>query len=341
MRILITTGIYPPEIGGPAEYAKNLKEEWSKHGHKVTVRIFSQLNFLPTGVRHLVYFCYILPAVLTADLIFVLDTFSAALPSVLAAKMLGKKIILRTGGDFLWESYVERTGELVLLIDFYKTCLDNFSTKERKVFKMIQFILKNVDGIIWSTEWQKSIFMEPYNLQSQKHFVIENYYGPKVISQEPVKKNFIAATRKLKWKNIDLIKKVFTQEEVTRSGAILDTEIVSHDEFLDKLSRSYAVMIASLGDISPNTILDAIRFNKPFILTRENGLYDRIKDIGLFVDPRDPEDIKNRVLWLAKTENYDGQKKKVQDFTFTHSWEEISREYLSVYNSIVRHAHYK
>ncbi|MDP3763198.1 MAG: hypothetical protein Q8Q92_00860 [bacterium] len=334
MRILIATGIYPPEIGGPAEYAKNLKEVWSKYGHKVTVRVFSQFSFLPTGVRHLVYFCYILPAVLKADFILTLDTFSAALPSVLAAKMLGKKIMLRTGGDFLWESYVERTGESVLLIDFYKTCLDNFSIKERKVFKLIKFVLKNVNAIIWSTEWQKNIFMEPYKLMQQKHFIVENYYGPKVASQEPVKKNFIAATRKLKWKNIDSVKKVFTQKEVTESGAILDTEIVPHDEFLDKLSHSYAVIIASLGDISPNTILDAIRSNKPFILTRENGLYNRIKDISLFIDPQNPEDIKNKVLWLAKPENYEEQKQKIERFTFTHTWEEIGREYLAVYNSI-------
>src|SRR3989344_2808133 len=172
MRILIATGIYPPEIGGPAEYAKNLKEVWSKHGHKVTVRVFSQFNFLPTGVRHLVYFCYILPAILKADLILALDTFSAALPSVLAAKMLRKKIILRTGGDFLWESYVERTGELVLLRKFYKTCLDKFSAKEQKVFNLIKFVLKHVSAIVWSTEWQKNIFMEPNKLTQQKHFVV-------------------------------------------------------------------------------------------------------------------------------------------------------------------------
>ncbi len=334
MRILIATGIYSPEIGGPAEYAKNLKEVWSKNGHKVTVKVFSQFNFLPTGVRHLVYFCYILPAVLKADLILALDTFSAALPSVLAARMLGKKIILRTGGDFLWESYVERTGELMLLINFYKTCLDNFSTKERKVFKLIKFVLKNVDAVIWSTEWQKNIFMEPYKLTQQRHFIVENYYGPKVASQELVKKKFIAATRKLKWKNIDLVQKVFAQGEVVKSGAVLDTGVVPHDEFLDRLSSSYAVIVASLGDISPNTILDAIRSNKPFILTQENGLYNRIKDIGIFVDPKDPEDIKNKVLWLANPENYKEQKQKIERFTFTHTWEEIAGEIIGIWKKI-------
>ena len=60
MKILICTGIYPPEIGGPAQYAKNLSEFWQKEGHRVNVKVFSRFNFLPTGLRHLVYFFNIL-----------------------------------------------------------------------------------------------------------------------------------------------------------------------------------------------------------------------------------------------------------------------------------------
>ena len=333
MKILIVTGIYPPEIGGPAEYAKNLKEVWERQGHKVEVRIFGRFRKIPWGIRHVMFLIYILPSVIRADYIFTLDSFTAGV-STFASRLLNKRNIFRTGGDALWEMYVERTEDLVLLRDFYKTRLGKLSWKEKTTFHLMKWALKNLSAIIWSTEWQKNIFMEPYKLMQQKHFIVENYYGPKVASQEPMKKNFIAATRKLKWKNVDLVKKVFIQKEVSESGAILDTEVVPHDEFLDKLSRSYAVIIASLGDISPNIILDAIRFNKPFILTQENGLYNRIKDIGLFVDPQDPEDIKNKVLWLAKPENYEGQKQKIERFTFTHTWEEIGREYLTIYDSI-------
>ena len=329
MRILIATGIYPPEIGGPAEYAKNLKEAWVKQGHGVSMGVFSRFSFLPTGIRHLAYFLSILPAIFQADLVLILDTFSAALPTVFAGRLLGKKMVLRTGGDFLWEAYVERTGELVLLKDFYKTCLDKFSNKERKIFKLIKYVLRNVSAIIWSTEWQRDIFMEPYQLSKQKHFIVENYYGPKISSVEPDAKNFIAATRKLKWKNLGMLEKVFIQ-----IPASLDMETVPHDKFLEKLSKSYAVIIASLGDISPNTILDAIRCNKPFILTKENGLSPRIKDISIFVDPLSEEDIKEKVSWLLNPANYEAQKGKIEAFSFTHSWEGIAKEYLAVYDSI-------
>src|SRR5882724_5972091 len=121
MRIVIATGIYPPEIGGPAQYALNLANIWQKQGHLVSVHVFSRFNFLPTGIRHFFYFCSILPDLARADFVLALDTYSSAFPTLVASSLFGKKIILRTGGDFLWESYIERTGDLVLLKDFYKT----------------------------------------------------------------------------------------------------------------------------------------------------------------------------------------------------------------------------
>ena len=73
------------------------------------------------------------------------------------------------------------------------------------------------------------------------------------------------------------------------------------EKFMERISRCYAVILASLGDISPNMILDAIRHNKPFILTKETGLYDRLKNIAIFVDPENTDDIKEKILfWQMK-----------------------------------------
>lgn len=335
MRILIVTGIYPPEIGGPAEYAKNLSLAWQKEGHGVEVRVFSRFNFLPTGLRHLAYFCYILPAVWRADFILALDTFSAALPATMAAKLLNKKMILRTGGDFLWEQYVERTGDLVLLRNFYKTSFEKLSLKEIIIFKLIGYILRSVSTVVWSTEWQKNIFMEPYRLTDQKHFVVENYYGPKVESYKPERMNFIAGTRPLKWKNSARVQRVFERPEIKGKFLEYDNTTTPHEKFLSKIQHSYALILANLGDISPNTILDAIRANKPFILTKETGFYEKLKDVALFVDPENENDIAAKLLFLSDPKIYEEQKRKIEAFTFTHTWEEMAGEYISIYNKLV------
>lgn len=332
--ICIATGIYPPELGGPAEYAKNLAEVWQKEGYDVSVQVFSRFNHVLTGVRHIFYFFSTLRAVWKADLVFILDTFSAALPAVVAAKLLGKKTILRTGGDFLWEGYVERTGERVLLREFYTHHSHPFSLKEKIIFSIITFILRNVDGLVWSTQWQKDIFMKPYGLKNQVHAVIENYYGEKFPYVPAQNKNFVGGTRVLKWKNIPTLEAVFKEADVIASGAHLDLERVPHDLFLQKIRESYAVIIPSLGDISPNTILDAIRCEKPFIVTKETGLRERIAPVALFVDPKNPEDIKEKVLWLSNEDNYKTQCDKMKQYAFTHTWEKIAEEYIDLYKKI-------
>lgn len=330
MRILIATGIYPPDIGGPAQYARHLKEEFEALGHNVFVKFFRLERMLPTGLRHLYYFFKIFPAVWKSEVVFAFDTFSVALPAILAAKIAGKKFIIRTGGDFLWESYVERTGDLVLLKNFYSTSLGKFSRKENLIFKLTGWVLRNSTAVIFSTKWQRDIFLAPYQLDPKKLFIVENFYGPKESGKSVVEKNFIAGTRPLKWKNETRLSEAFQKVKVNDRTLIYDNTNKPYELFMDKLSSAYAVILVSLGDVSPNLILDAIRYNKPFIVTRETGLYDRIKSCAIFVDPENVDDIAQKIIWLSNENNYRSQVAKVREFNFIHSWSYIAKEFIDV-----------
>lgn len=338
LNILIATGIYPPDIGGPAEYAKNTEMEFKKMGNKVSVVYFKLEKHLPTGLRHLLYFLRVFRHVRRADFILILDTFSVALPTVLVAKFFKKTTIIRTGGDFLWESYVERTGEKVLLPRFYQTRRNSFSLKEKIIFRLTKFVLNSVNAVVFSTAWQRDIFLPAYELSKNKCFLIENYYGPKIktVDYKGGKKIFVAATRSIKFKNGDLLKKAFALAERFDKDIVLDVEAVPHDKFMEKLANCYAVILPSLGEISPNMILDALRVNKPFILSRENGLYERLRNVSVFINPLDKEDIRNKILDLTDKNFYNQQKKAIENFSFTHTWVEICREFLSVYSRIIQ-----
>ena len=514
MRIIIATGIYPPDIGGPAQYAKEVADAWRRNGHSVVVCNFSALKFLPTVVRHLVYFLWILVCSLRvypvrsregsqrfsasngADFIFIPDTFSAAVPAVVVGKILRKKTIIRTGGDFLWEQYVERTGDLILLRNFYTTRLEKLNAKEQLVFYLVGWALRNASAVVFSTPWHKDIFSQPYRLDLKRCFVVENYYGPKERSATPMSrmhpnipnkkegivekelsymlggvffeihnelgrfcrerqysdmlekrleeknihfvrelpieiagrksnfadfvvsnkvlievkakdfigkeeyfqvmryleatdlelglivnfrnkylkpqrvlnpkyskhinnsgapfgkvfgyhnsgvpfgkafgyKMFVGGVRPLKWKNLARVKNAFAEARKKDTSLVLQLETGSRGKFLLDIEASYAVIIASLGDVSPNTILEAIQFGKPFILTRETGLYEKLKDIGVWVDPEDVSDIAAKIEWLCDERNYDAQVKKVRRFTFAHSYEEIAKEILDIHHRVV------
>jgi len=110
MKILLCTGLYPPEIGGPATYAKLLENELPKHGIEVEVLKFSDVRHLPKILRHVSFFLKIISRGRHTDLIFVQDTVSTGLPSALAARFLRKPLIVRVPGDYAWEQGRQRFG---------------------------------------------------------------------------------------------------------------------------------------------------------------------------------------------------------------------------------------
>jgi len=344
MRILIASGIYPPDIGGPAQYARNLYETWKKQGHDVKVAAYRWERIAPLGLRHLLYFTKIIRKGWNADLILVLDTWSAAVPTMYACKLIGKKYVVRTGGDFLWEEYVERTGKMTLFRDFYTTEIDRnqskLTFKEKLIYKLGGASLRNAGAVIFSTVWQKDIFEKAYDLDPRKSSLVENFCRPhdSASMSEPENRSFVAGTRALKWKNIELLKEAFADArvEAARRGLPdieLDCGKAVYDSFVEKIRRSYAVILASIGDISPNMIYDAIGTGTPFVVTKEIGIVERVKDAAVFVDPLNKKDIVDKIVWMADPANRKAQAEKVRKISFTHSWDEIANEIVAVWKN--------
>ncbi|MCX6731768.1 MAG: glycosyltransferase family 4 protein [Candidatus Parcubacteria bacterium] len=334
MRILICTGIYPPDVGGPAYYARKLVDEFQRRGFETKVLNYKLEKKLPTGIRHFFYFLRVVFNLSGVDLIIALDSFSVGLPAVLAAKIFRKKIIVRLGGDFFWESYVERSGDLISLKNFYK---ENqlLSKKEKMIFKLSKFVLNDCSALVFSTIWQRDIFTTAYNLNPIKNYVIENFYGEKMTDSGFQEKNYIWAGRLIKLKNLENLKIAFTEAQKENKDIKLDImEKISEEELARKMQNCYVVILPSISDVSPNFILGAIKANKPFILTKETGFYDKLKDVGLFVDPLDKNDIKEKIIFLADDHNYVEYKKRVKNFNFIHSWKHIADEFLNIYKKL-------
>ena len=115
-KIIIATGIFPPDIGGPATYTEKLAGELKRRGFEVSVITYSNIglkndNFplvrisrkYPKGLRHFLYFWRLLKMAKDADIIYAQDPISSGLPARLAAKILDKKFILKIVGDYAWE----------------------------------------------------------------------------------------------------------------------------------------------------------------------------------------------------------------------------------------------
>ena len=201
---------------------------------------------------------------------------------------------------------------------------------------MSKYILKNSTAIVFSTAWQKEIFEKYYYLDSRKNYIIENYFVAEPVGgAEAKEKRFLWAGRPIKLKNLERLNKAFSQARKVRPE--LGLRIIQglpYAALLEEIRKSYAVILPSLSEISPNFILDAISCHKPFIMTKESGYYEMFKSIGVFVDPLDGEEIKNKILFLADDRNYFEYKNKVMDFSYRHSWSEIAGEFMNIYKNL-------
>jgi glycosyltransferase involved in cell wall biosynthesis len=331
MRILIATGVYPPDHGGPGFYAKSLKDEFESLGHSVVVKTYRFEHSLPTGIRHLFYLMKTLPAFLKADMVIALDTFSVGLPIALLQKAFRRCVLLRTGGDFLWEAYVERTKEKVLLSEFYKR-LRALTFKERLIFRATRFTLNAVSHVIFSTTYQRDIWIPAYGIRPEKVSIIENRFEPSKELREPQGKTFVyAAARELVWKNVGAAKEAVHIAQKSVPDARLELLFyIPRERALEKIEQAYAVILTSLGDISPNYILRALSLGKPVILTNENGLRSRIGDAAMYVDPLDPAAIARAVVAMSDPSAYTEYRRRVAALSYTHTYADIAQEFLAL-----------
>ena len=108
MKILLATGIFPPQIGGPATYSKLLYDELPKRGIDVEIATFGDYLDKPKIIRHFLYFLELLRKAPDVDLIYALDPVSVGLPALFAAQVRKKKFVLRIAGDYAWEQGSQR-----------------------------------------------------------------------------------------------------------------------------------------------------------------------------------------------------------------------------------------
>lgn len=334
MRFLIATGIYPPEIGGPAYYAKNLAEALEGKGHKVDVGTFGNLKELPTGIRHLALFFKMIPVASQADVIIALDTFSAALPAYFAAALFRKKLIVRTGGDFLWEQYIERTGDPLPLPFFYEKHLP-FTRIENIYLSITRFIVER-SFVVFSTQFQKSVWINVFKISESKTSIIPNAITGMLNSKKPAKQNFLAYGRDVKLRNREVLKKAFEKAKVSVPDIELEIGQLPQHVLFERIENGYCLILPSVSDISPNYILDGLRAGKPFIMTKYSEYAETYKDFGFFVDPLDENDIAEKIVAMSDKATYDTFVKKIKAHVFSRTYAELADDFILLAKRLIK-----
>lgn len=134
-KIVLATGIFPPDIGGPASYAVTLGKRLSDQAEVIVVTYSSHRKrkldesfpfqvvrvwrAVPKGLRHVAYLFTLWRHTRNADVILALNAVSAGYPALLVSKMRKVRFIVRVVGDASWE-WAASKGKTFLMIDDFQ-----------------------------------------------------------------------------------------------------------------------------------------------------------------------------------------------------------------------------
>jgi glycosyltransferase involved in cell wall biosynthesis len=359
MRIVLATGIYPPQIGGPATYAKSLAHELSALGMQVTVLAYGDpepgVSWHTVGVsrggiflhRWLRYARALRIHASNADAVYVLSSVSVGIPLILAGIPRTVTRVLRLGGDFFWERYTQRGGS--------KGLVDWYASKPFSV-RLFATVLRQFDHLLFSTKFQRDLYAQSYT-SLPKSSVIENAL-PRMSAPDERR---VSDPFRLLWmgrmtplKNVESLVRAMVDvkgatlllvgtgpslpgirsliESLDLHGRVAIAEPVSPGQRDLLFMEHHALVLPSFSEVSPNIALEARASGLPVIVTKEVGLSDALKDGMLLIDLRSPANIAAAIDHMRK--EYSSYAKHAAAPVTQRTWRAIAEEHVQLFRSL-------
>jgi glycosyltransferase involved in cell wall biosynthesis len=335
MRVLIVTPLFPPDIGGPAVHAKLLYDSLPARGIAVEVISFGGVRHLPKIVRHIFFLFALLRVASRADIVYALDPVSVGLPALVAARLCGKKFILRIAGDYAWEQGTERFNIDESLASFSKS-------RHKETYPFILRVLRTVERyvaqraarVVVPSAYLKWI-IENWDVSGSKIDIVYNGIvadveaGNRETLRELLKvrgKLIVSAGRLVPLKGfMDLIltakelRREFPEirlcivgegpqkrelERLIEKNGLLDTVILAggldQDVFFRYIKASDVFVLNSWHETFSHVLLETMAIGTPIVATKVGGTPEIIEHEkeGILIPPRNRRELANALRLL-------------------------------------------
>lgn len=347
-RVLQAAGIFPPEPGGPGLHAAEYQKRFHAEGSVVRTILFRTFKHLPKVVRHVAYLHRLLISGRSSDVIFAHDAVSSGFPAAVAAAVLGRRLVMRIGGDVAWERAAETGATVRSMNEWYQTG----DHRNSKLFKISRFSLRRAARIIVSSPILRDLYVSRYGIGAEKIEIIGSpIVGQEVPAGNPAQGFF--ASRLVKYKNLEFVLDVLAslpQENPVRlvvagdgpelmalKAQAFDLGIKDRVEFLGRVSEDRVLGLTeesgfaiapALTEFNPNYLLRAVGGGKPFLVSHENGLPFPVPH-ELQFDARNPDELRERLSWIASTEGAAQARELVRSIP-RESWESVFQQVRSI-----------
>lgn len=220
MRIVLATGIYPPDTGGPASYTQALLTWFKEQGDEATVITYSDAPGSDVNVvrvlrgssvlsRYARYAWAVYKAARQADIVYLQGPVSEGFPGAIGAMLAGKPRVMKIVGDYAWEQ-AQQKGEKALLDEF-------LTTTHKGGIRLMEIIerwtAKQTKRIITPSRYLKTV-IERWGVPSEKIEVILNAQEPLEVPASLTQREggaehreaegviFFTAARAVPWKGV-------------------------------------------------------------------------------------------------------------------------------------------
>lgn len=231
--LLITTGVFAPDIGGPASYAKSLGARLEQNGVSVSVltyssvwnhspdvdlpfRVYRVWSRWPWGVRHIIFLIRTFLCARHSELILSLSAVSTGVPAAWVATLARKPLVVRVVGDYAWEIAVQ-TGQTHLLLNEFQA--SSKTRRVRRLDRLQRAVARSATAVIVPSKYLAGI-VTGWGVPHDRIYIIYNGVDlPRLdISKEDARRRLgisgniiISAGRLVPWKGFRMLIKLMPQ----------------------------------------------------------------------------------------------------------------------------------
>src|SRR5215467_4169576 len=321
MNMLIVTGIFPPDIGGPASYVPTISSELVKRGHRVAVVTLSELdhddslyNFpvrrirrsLFKPIRFLTTVMRVFREGRTAQVLYANGLY---LEVVVANFFLGKPLVQKIVGDWAWERATNKGWVKDTFEEFQKR---RYGLKAEVLRALRSFCARRADTVIVPSQYLAR-GVRHWGVPATKINVIYNTVDlPLAISSAiPLSTRFTIVTvgRLVPWKQIDhLIEAIHDckdaglvivgdgPERERLENLACANQVTHRVYFAGQRSKEETVALMAACDLFvlnssyegfPHVVLEAMSVGLPVVATSVGGTPELVHDgqNGLLIVP--------------------------------------------------------
>jgi glycosyltransferase involved in cell wall biosynthesis len=319
MRVLVVSGIFPPDIGGPATHTADLRLELLARGHTVEVLaptderswshdagVLRLPRHWPWPVRNALATAWVAIRGRRSDVVY---ATGLGPPAVVGARVARRPVVLKIVGDPAWERAVRRGLTGAGFDDFQHE--PNRSVAVRAMKSLRSWSTRHATAVVTPSEhlrgtvraWsdRRDVEVVPNGVRTPSRSGAHLPTSPGLVA--------LFAGRLVPWKRVELLIGAVARTSKTRLEIVGDgpeaaalrrcaedqgvSERVQflgslpHDDVLTRMQSADVFVLASSYEGLPHVLIEALACGTPVVATRDAGTVDVIDDevSGILVDP--------------------------------------------------------